>query len=227
VAPVVGASTPIFLFIFAFLLLKESLQWMSVSGVLLLIFGGLLISFDLPLRLNKQKFFSGFYYALLSGFLLAAAYVLLKIVYGSQVFLNGFIWTRIGSGIAVGLFFLVPKWRREIISSLKGFRKPKKEHYRAGTLVVLNKIIGGASSILFNFAISLGSVTLVNSLVSSQYVFVLALASGGSLFLPKIYSEKLTFWDWAQKLGAIIIISIGVYLVYTGSMSISQLKDLS
>ena len=226
VAPVVGASTPIFLFAFAYLFLGETLQWIEIIGIGLLIIGGLLISFDLPLNFKKQKFFGGFKFAILAGLLLAIAYSLFKVVYGDQLFLNGFIWTRLGSGLAIICFFLVPKWRRDIIASFKAFHQPKRQHYQAGSLLIVNKLIGGASSFLFNYALSLGSVTLVNALVSAQYVFVLVLAAGAAMFFPKIYSERLSFWDWAQKIAAIFIIAVGVYLVYAGSLSTGWINEI-
>lgn len=213
VAPVVGAAIPVATYFFSVILFKESLGAIQILGLLLLIFGGLLISFDLPLRINKRKFFAGFQHSILAGILMSGAYVFFKFVYQEQNFLNGFIWTRLGSALAVAGLFLVPEWRRSIIRSLKEFRKPKHAHYRTGVLLVLNKVIGGTSSILLNYAFKLGSVTLVNALVSSQYVFVLALAYGASIWHPKVFGERLYFWDWAQKVVAIIIIAAGIWLI--------------
>jgi hypothetical protein len=30
---------------------------------------------------------------------------------------------------------------------------------------------------------------------------------------PEVFAEKLLFWDWAQKIGAIAIIAIGMVLI--------------
>ncbi|MCX6765799.1 MAG: EamA family transporter [Candidatus Moranbacteria bacterium] len=213
VATVIGAVTPLAVYLFSIVFFQEKLNSVQLIGAVLLIFGGLLISFDLPLQLGRKKFFSGFYYALLSGVVLAVAYLLFKVVYNEQAFFNGFIWTRFGSAVAIAGFFIIPKWRKDIIGSLRGFRRPTHTQYRTGALVIINKLIGGTSSILFNYALSLGSATLINALVSSQYVFVLILATLAATWHPKVFSEKLLFWDWAQKIGAIIIIAIGVALV--------------
>ena len=77
-----------------------------------------------------------------------------------------------------------------------------------------NKIVGGISTYMLNFAIGLGSVTLLNSLVSIQYVFVLVLVAILSKTKAHVFQEKLLFWDWAQKITAIAIIAIGMVLIY-------------
>lgn len=213
VAPLAGAAIPFITFIISILFFGEKLNYTQASGSLLLIFGGLLISFDLPLKLGGKKFFSGFWHTILAGTILAVSYSLLKVVYNGQEFLNGFIWTRIGSTLVVFSFFVVPNWRRDIIRSFKRFAKPTHSHMHAGFLVVLNKIFGGTASILFNYAISLGSVTLVNALISTQYVFILILASVFSIWHPKVFKERLYFWDWAQKVAAIAIIAVGICLI--------------
>ena len=78
VVPVVGAVLPLATFLISLPMQSEKLNLLQILGILLLIFGGLLISFDLPLKLGRRKFFSGFYYALGAGILLAVAYVLFK-----------------------------------------------------------------------------------------------------------------------------------------------------
>lgn len=221
VAPVVGAVIPVITYVFSIIIFREVLGIIQILGLGLLIFGGLLISFDLPLRVSKRKFFAGFEHSILAGILLSGAYVFFKFVYQEQSFLNGFIWTRFGGALAIAGFFLVPKWRKDIIQSLKRIKNPKHAHFRTGALLVLNKIIGGTGSILLNYAFKLGSVTLANALISSQYVFVLALAYGASVWRPKVFEEKLYFWDWAQKVAAIIIIAVGIWLISLYNTGIS------
>ncbi len=215
VTPIVGAIIPVVTYFLSLVFSSEKLVLIEIIGIALLIFGGLLISFDLPLKINKKKFFAGFYASLSAGFILALSYFVFKFVYNEQNFFNGFIWTRIGCFLASGSYFLVPKWRKEIFKSLKEFKKPKKKEYQTGVLFVGNKILGGISSILLNAAIAMGSVTLVNSLVSSQYAFVLFLAYFAHKNFPFIFGEKLYFWDWAQKIGAIILIGTGVVFIFS------------
>jgi uncharacterized membrane protein len=78
---------------------------------------------------------------------------------------------------------------------------------------------------MFNYAISLGSATLVNSLTSVQYVFVVILAFFASLKYPKIFDEKLSFNDWLQRFLAIAIIAVGIYLV-SGILTTGRFSQL-
>lgn len=214
VTPIVGAMIPIVTYFLSLAASNENFVLIQIAGIILLILGGLLISFDLPLKINKRKFAAGFWDSFWAGILLALAYFLFKFVYNEQSFLNGFIWTRIGSFLGVLAYLVVPDWRQKIFGSFGSFKKPKKKEYQTGSLFLGNKIIGGASSILLNYAISLGSVTIINSLVSSQYVFVLGLAFFACKKYPFVFEEKLYFWDWAQKVAAIVLIGVGVVLIY-------------
>jgi drug/metabolite transporter (DMT)-like permease len=192
---------------------RESLNYLKLFAVFLLIFGGLLISFELPLKINKKKFFSGFYWAILAGFLLGVSYVLFKEVYISQPFYSGFVWTRMGVFMGACLFLLVPLWRKDILKSFKTGKKAPKKQYKTGGLFIFNKILGGTSSILLNKAIAMGSVTAVNAMISVQYVFVIVIAFFVSKKQQKIFGEKMGAWDWAQKISAIFIIALGMYFL--------------
>jgi len=214
VTPIVGAIIPIITCFLSYLTSNESFVSVQMIGIVVLIFGGLLISFDLPLKIDKRKFVLGFWDSFWAGIFLALAYFLFKFVYNEQSFLNGFIWTRIGSFMGVMIYLIIPDWRKNILGSFHSFSKPQKKEYQTGSLFVANKIIGGISSMLLNFAISLGSVTIVNSLVSSQYVFVLVLAFFAHKKFPNAFEEKLKFWDWAQKAGAIVLIGVGIILIF-------------
>lgn len=213
VTPVVFSVVPLATYAISFLIKDEKLTLMQLGGVALLIFGGLLISFDLPLKLSKRKFFKGFYTSCLAGVLLAVSYVTFKMLSDEQTFFSGFIWMRIGGFVGVLLFLFLPTWRKAIFKSFTHAKKPSRTHVHTGGLFIANKILGGTSAILIYVAIGLGSVTLVNSMVSLQYVFVLLLVAIASRKHPEVFAEKLLFWDWAQKIAAIVVIAIGMFFV--------------
>ncbi len=214
VTPVVGAIIPLTTFILAAMLNIEKLSGLRIAGILLLVFGGLLISFDLPLKIGKKKFFSGFYHAIGAGFFLAVAYLMFKNISEQESFITWYVWTRIGGFLGGCFLLLVPLWRKNIIKSFHSAKKNKKQAVSTGGIFVGNKIVGGISTLMFNYALSIGSVTLVNALVSVQYVFVLVLVSILSRTKAHIFQEKLLFWDWAQKIAAIAIIFTGGFLIY-------------
>ena len=215
VAPLVWSVAPIITLVFSASFFGENFSNRSILGVALLVVGGLLISFDLPIK--SRKIFSGFRHSIISGVLFAIAYVFFKEVYDSNTFINGFIWTRMGIVLGGLSLFIFPNFRREIVQSFskKSDKKKKEKRKSFGTAVMFigNKVIGGTSSVLINYAIYSGSTTVVHAMSSTQFVFVLILAGLASIKYPKIFREKLGFWDWAQKVLAIMIIAGGIFLI--------------
>jgi len=212
VMPVVGAVTPIVVFIISVFVLAERLRFIQVWGVVALIIGGLLISFDFPLK-NKKKFFHGFYFSILAGILLAIEATGFKYLSDTDSFTNVFIWTRWGVVLGALSLMLVPHWRKVILNSFGGFKKPQTEHYKTSGLFIVNKILGGVGSILTKKAITIGSATIVTALVSTEYVFILILGLALSFRFPRIFQEKEDALGITQKIISIVIITAGIILI--------------
>ncbi len=214
VLPVVGAVIPIVAFFLAMLFLREHLGMRGIMGIIALIFGGLLISFDLD-KESERKFFQGFRASLLAGFFLALSATMIKSLYIHDNFLNVFSWTRIGAFLGTLSFFMIPAWRKSILGSLLKFKKPQKEGKQTGAFFILAKIMGGCGSFLKENAISLAasSVTIVSALVSIEYVFIFIISILFSAWMPRIMHEKKDLKTILQKISAIIIIAIGIFLV--------------
>ena len=214
VLPVVGAVIPIVTFFLALLFLREHLGLRGIWGIGALIFGGLLISFDLD-KESERKFFRGFRASLLAGLFLAIAATMMKSLYLHDNFLNVFSWTRIGASLGTLSFFLVPVWRRAVLGSLFKIKHMKKEGKQSSGAFVLAKVLGGSGSFLKENAVSLvaSSVTVVSALVSVEYVFIFILGVLFSAWMPKVMHEKKDIETVVQKISAIIIIGIGIALV--------------
>lgn len=214
VTPAIGAIIPIATFFLSVIFLKDYLSAKQVLGVLLLIFGGLLISWEFSFGRKKERhFYDGFRETVLAGILLAVSYIFFKSLCEQDNFINVFIWSRMGFTLgALSLLFFIP-WRKAIFGSLVRFKKPEKENKRSGFLFSANKLLGGIGSILLNFSISLGDVTIVNAMVALEYVFIFLMGLFFSLQFPKIFQEKTNWKNIAQKLSAIFIITAGLILV--------------
>ncbi|MGB4942556.1 MAG: hypothetical protein WBO92_00410, partial [Candidatus Moraniibacteriota bacterium] len=65
------------------------------------------------------------------------------------------------------------------------------------------------------YAAFLGPVTFIQALNGVQYAFVLVLAIPLAFRYPKVFEEKLYFWDWFQKGLAVILIALGMWLAVT------------
>lgn len=213
VMPVVGAIIPIVTFIISGLFFNEQLTMVQTFSVAILILGGLLISFEIPLKVNKKRFFVGFYFSILAGVLLAIEASLFKYFSDSDNFLNVFAWTRFGVVLGALSLLFVPLWRRYIFKSFQGSPHKERRNQITGIMFVLTKILGGVGSILTKFAITLGSVTIVNAMVSTQYVFILLIGFLMSFMYPKVFQEKRDALVMGQKIVSIAIISLGIILI--------------
>lgn len=212
VAPVVGAVAPMTIFFLSLVFLGERFSGEEIAGLTCLIFGGLLISLDFE---NGIKIFLGFKKAILAGMLLAVAATIFKGFYQHDNFINVYIWTRVGAFLGVLFFFLIPSWRGIILKSLLKFKKPEKENQKSGILYIISRSMGGLGSILKEKATSFStaSVTLVNAMVSVEYIFVFALSIGFSLWFPAFFEEKKDLKTVIQKIASILIITAGIVLV--------------
>lgn len=217
VMPVVGAIIPIVTYALSLIFFEEILHLSKIFGVALLIGGGFLVSWKMSDKHKRRKLFKNFSHCVLAGILLAIASIMFKEFYRTEGFFHVFVWTRLGLAIGALSLLVHPLWRKIIIRSFHTFKKSKRAHASTGGLFVGNKVLGGAGSIFLHYAISLGSVTVVNALVSVEYVLIFAIGLGLSVKLPKIFHEQYRASDIIEKVVAIIIITAGVVLVAVDS----------
>lgn len=222
VAPLVGVVVAIASFLITLGARLFQGDPLSLSPEILLAFsllvgGALFISFDLPLKKSDTVPKT----ALLSGILFAFSIVLLKVSYGEMNFVNGYFWSRAGMFFAGFSLLLVPVFRREIFFYSTQFSEPRPHHAMTGFLFGVNKVSGGVAAFLLAYAVSIGPLSLVHALNGTQFAFVFILSLMLSFFFPKIYGEKLALNDWVQKALALILITLGIWLLsVTGSVSV-------
>ena len=212
VVPLVGGFVPAFTFVLAYFYLAERLAGNQILAFAALVTGGVLITLDPASakatagKLRSKRY--GYLWAIIAAFVFAVSFVLTKQVFIEQSFVSGFIWSRLGGFIFALLILLMPKERYAIFHPEK-----TKQGKNIFALFIGGQIAGALGFVLVNYAISLASVSLVNAMQGVQYVFLLvAIAVLGRKF-PKVLSEKLSGGVLAQKLVAIILISIGIGLI--------------
>lgn len=205
VLPAIGGLTPILVLFLSFLFLDERLSLLQVLAFSLLVLGSVLITLKLGgKKRNLVKTVKFIALAILFG---ALSLVLIKYVYIQQGFINGFIWSRLGSFLVALLFLIWPKLRQSI------FEAGRQAKSGLSLLLVSNKTLAGGASLLINLAISLGSVSLVNAMQGVQYVFLLILAVILSKKFPQILEEKISGKILLQKISAILIIGLGLVIL--------------
>lgn len=205
VVPIVGGLQPIIIFLLATSFLGEQLGLKEILAVIVLILGGVVITYDKQTKSKKQK--SWIVFAVVSGLLFGCLYFLNKYLFNELGFINGFVWPRLTTAAAALFFLITPGF----IQSLKNSNKQKKT--KSGLLFLLGQTCGALFFILINYAISLGSVTIVNALQGVQYVFVFLFVVLISLLSPRSIHENITKTVLLQKLFAILMISFGIVLL--------------
>ncbi len=230
VIPIVGALTPIFSLLLSAIFLGETLNQHQFLAFLILISGGVLISvkqtkiYLIDKIIARVRYILGTIFgepharyrpirrmiinSLISAALFACFYVLMKYIYLTQPFIGGFVWSRLGTFIGTLLILLVPKWRFLINKSHKETSTPENFVFFLSV-----RLLASIAFILFNLAISLGNVSLVNALQGTQYLFLILLVLVISTKFPKILKEELGRGVLLQKLIGIMLVSLGLYVL--------------
>ena len=220
IAPLVGTVISLTAFVAVFLpgvFLGESISFIHIFALVSLISGGLLISFDLPLRSQEHIPIVS---VILAGMAMGLSLLLLKLGYAQANFVSGLVWSRVGMFLAGCSLLLIPVFRQQIVLGWNYRGMPSRATVYTGGVFVANKILGGIASMLIVYATFLGPVSFVQALSGMQYVFLLALAIPLSVRFPHIFGEKLFFWDWFQKVCAIALIGLGLWLTATSGITV-------
>lgn len=226
VVPIVGGLTPIFTLILATLFLGETLNQKHLLAFPVLICGGVLISikhtkiYSINRVVERIQEVFGLIHArylpmrrllinsLVASFFFAAYNVLIKYVYMNEPFLGSFIWSRLGTFLATLFILMVPSWRASIGEHQHGM---KKQSNLAFFLSV--RFLAAAAFIMLNWAISLGNVAMVNVLQGVQYLFLILIVLFLGKFVPAVYNEEMSRDVFFQKLGGIVFVSYGLYVL--------------
>jgi drug/metabolite transporter (DMT)-like permease len=230
VVPIVGAFIPIFSFLLAYIFLNETLTSQQLLALFILIAGGILISAKqhevhfLRRCANYCRVLFGLLIgktysedhpvrrliinSLISAFIFAAYYVLIKYIYLHQPFLGSYIWTRMGSFIGALALLLIPSYRHLIFA-----KKRRAEAVRSLPLFLSIRFLAVIAFILLNYAIALGNVALINALQGVQYVFLIFIILILSEQYPKILREEMSRKILLQKFIGVLMVSVGLYLL--------------
>ncbi len=214
VTVLIGGIIPILTIAFSTIFLHEKFLVSQRYGLLFLLLGTFAIAFIGSGNTAKQKAFNreAVGYSILSALLYAIFFIGTKYGYDHHDFFSSFIWVRLGGLISVGLLLIRRRDRKEIFSSFKS--RPRKKQGPKQTLLVFgNQALGAGAFVLQSYAISFGSVAIVNALQGVQYAFLLAFGWILSVFKPKLFRENISPKVIIEKIAAIILISVGLYFI--------------
>lgn len=208
IVPAIGGLSPIFAFflIYIFSGFNAVLNSLESIAFFLLVAGSFLISWEK----NKKITWQSFKISVLAAFLFSLYFVLSKLVFSGQTFLNGLIWMRLGAFL-LALFLIFSKEVRQEI-----FQKRDILRFKTLSIFGLNGLAGAGAGILQSLAITLASaayVSIVVALSGVQYVFLLFLSLILSLKFPQIIKEEVSKKVLLQKIFAILLIGGGLTLL--------------
>jgi len=192
----------LFISLFAAIFLGEVFTPLKYLGILLLVFGAMLISSKNPLKLEISKALP---WMLLAVTAASANSLLTKYLLNFTDFWTVFAYTRIGGGIV-----LIPVayiYLPGLISTIK------KHGKKFVAIVSINETITLFGMLFFTVAASVGYVTLISAISSIQPFFVLSLTIILSMFFPSIIKEEIKRSVVLLKFLAITVMFIGVILI--------------
>ncbi|HYC79768.1 MAG TPA: EamA family transporter [Candidatus Binatia bacterium] len=204
ILPIEGGLVPLFTYIFAYIFLDERLTLNQSIAFLLLTSGAVIMS----LRSEGGEWkFKALRDATIAAVLFAGSLVLIKHVYDVGGLVSGLVWSRLGLFGAAMLYLAVPSYRKLI------FNAPKTTNAKNASLFYGTRAVGAAAGLLQNYAISIGSVVIVNALQGFQFIFVLFLTSVLSQYYPRILHERINLQTVMVKISAIVLITTGLALL--------------
>jgi len=204
VVPSIGGFLPIFTFLFFFLYFPkaEILNLFQVIAFILLLFGSVLISLK---KLSLKIFtFETLKYPIISAFLFALNFFLMKILFLKINFLSGFFLTLIGGGLGAVIFLIFSQVRKSIFS--------QKFTPKISGFFLLGQAFGGLGVISQSYAVFLANpsqVPLINALEGIRYLFLLFFVFLLSRWRPNVLKEEMK-GTLIQKIIAVLFICAGL-----------------
>jgi len=204
ILPVQGGLVPCFTLVMAYAILGERLSLNQTVAFGFLVLGAILISLK---KKGGHWHAIAFGNAMVSSFLFALSFTLEKFIFDQSNFGSGLVWTRIGFFLVSASFLIVPKSRKYI------FNAPKEASTGNKFLFLGARVTGSMAGLFQNYAIAIGSVTMVNALQGTQYAFLLILTILLSVRFPKILKEDVSESKIVLKIASLILISIGLFFL--------------
>ncbi len=195
---------PVFTLIMASAFLGELLTANFYVAFVLVLSGSVI----LMARTGKKMFRLNRAFGLMvaSSFLYALQAVLLKFAYFELSFFHGLIWVSIGT-LATTV----------IILSRKRFREAAREEIIGnvpGKILAMFAVFGLLGVFFINYAIKLGSVSIVEVMFGFQMVFVFLIASSLSRWFPGFVREEIALKSISVKIFCICLMAAGLFFLY-------------
>lgn len=206
--PLVGAVTTLITVGAAAWLLSENLSIYQLSGVALLVLGSIITTKKHSQGHHWQE---GLFYAIMAGAFFSISNIFVKPLYNHIGFFPGLLWSRFFMGAVGALLILHPVVRKQLQKKKSAHTNIAPKHF--WVIFLTDKGLGMFGDILVQYAIALGSVSIVTALAGTQYAILLALVVMLSHFIPRFYHEDFKKRGITGELLGIALIVLGFILV--------------
>jgi drug/metabolite transporter (DMT)-like permease len=204
--PFLGGVVALATYVFSTILLGEVLTSSSQFGLVFLVSACFLLSFEKSRKHNG--FHIGFLWAALAGILFGLSHVTAKHVYELYPFITGLVWTK-GSVGFVGLLTLFwPGVLKTIFYSPQSKAEILDQKNKT-TIVVIDKVLSVLGAVAIQYAIAIGSVTIINGMAGIQYTLMFIIIYSFTRFWPNVFSEYFTRREILVEICAILLVIIG------------------
>ncbi len=210
IGPFIGALVPLCILFLGKIFLDEQLGANALVGALCLIGGSLFISLTGGSKAGRWD--GGLVWAMAASLLFAVSHVSAKYVYDVYGFFSGFIFTKLPVGVC-GALLLFNSDVRSLFNKKSTEIARKKSKKNPLLLVAFDMVLGVAATVLLQYAISLGSVSLVNALAGVQYGMLIVLTALISKLFPQVMKEDFSLTQIIYKSIAVIVVAVGLFFL--------------
>ncbi len=201
VVPWLAAVTTVVTFIVSFLLLQEDLPKSFPYALIFFVIGMLLVG---HFRFNARSFVL----VVISGIFFGLSAVLIKIIFLEASFIDGFFWSRMGNVLGAVSLLALPACRRAVFQTSKHAKK------RTTALIFINRVIGGVAFLSVAYAINTGSVSVVKSLDSLQFLFIFLFIFLLRHRIPEWFEHEFRPGHVLHKVLAMTFIAVGFLILF-------------
>lgn len=212
VVPIIGSLIPLFTLIGTVSFLHERFTTHQWIGFIFLILATIILAGGKSKHPLTKKTIAT---AIIASLLFAVSSVSIKAGYESEQFLTTFTISRIfGALTAIALFFFDQQAQQEAKRAFFSKKEDKqKTKGAAGLLILIGQSLGAIGFVLVQYAINLGSASIVNALQAIQYTLLVLVAILFAKRAPTLLGEEITMPVLIQKTIAIILVAIGLWYV--------------
>lgn len=198
---------PVFGYILGLIFLHEQLTTPQLSASLLIIAGAITISLDFSQKIKLKA--KPFWLMVLSSFMIAVNALIFKIIALDQNFWGTAFWEYVGGGVfGILLFTLIPLYRKQFIATIQRGKKAVL------TINLISELLNIFAKLAANFASLLAPLALVWVVNGFQPFIVFIYGVILTLFIPSLGKENIGKNIIIQKLSAMTVMFIGIYLLF-------------